>query len=107
MWHHDVEHDVLDQFAPWAGPFMRTRARWQPVSCRLEGGELALHYYKVHKMNHWVAGCHVPGYAAFTGVSVGANVNAFVGMYRRLNVKIQPTITDGNCGIDVCCLMLG
>ena len=58
-----------------------------------------------HNMNHYVAAVADPAaVAASAGSGSGDDVRTF---YARLGLAVQETVADGDCGLDVMCLMLG
>ena len=59
------------------------------------------------KMSHYVAGIDIPS-THMTAVAAATLVeSAFAAFYLAVGVHDLPTVTDGDCGLDVMCLMMG
>ena len=64
------------------------------------------------RMSHYVAGFHIPSVpmtavAADVGEPNSINESAFAAFYKGLGAHYLPTICDGDCGLDVMCLIEG
>lgn len=58
-------------------------------------------------MSHYVAGIDIPN-APLTAVAAATlDECAFAAFYKALGVHYLPTVCDGNCGLDVMCLIMG
>ena len=58
----------------------------------------------INKMNHYIGACKLEEGAAVAASDEGAPITRF---YSRLGVTVLGTVTDGDCGIDLMCLMSG
>ena len=56
IWFDVCPRDIVNEFAPWAIPFITEWAAVEPISCKGEDGRLFLHGDNLHTINHWVAG---------------------------------------------------
>ena len=59
-------------------------------------------------MAHWVAGIDIPS-APMTAVAAETPVGdtAFAAFYKARGVHYLPTVCDGDCGLDLMCLIMG
>ena len=118
LWHGTESCNVLQQFAPWAVDHIETPAVGlvTGISCRInEKGALVSHGDALHRMNHWVGGLLDPAF--YEGdVPSGPSEEVlnkteeeleFHAMYLSMHINIIETCRDGDCGLDVMCVMGG
>ena len=116
VWEGAHKFCVIEQFAPWALEYFEFgECAYAAIPCALRpttsgvaecvqiGDDMPL-----SKMSHYVAGVDVPS-APTTAAAAEATVDesAFAAFYRTLGVHYLPTICDGDCGLDVMCMILG
>ena len=59
------------------------------------------------KMSHYVAGIDIPSTHPTAVAEATLDESAFAAFYRAVGVHYLPTVTDGDCGLDGMCLMMG
>ena len=113
LWAGDFAYDLVKEFADWADLRQFADCPVLAVACvyKVEEDTGAAMLWPIsadlgeHNMNHFVAA--VPrqsAVAAAIGSGSGDDVSTF---YARLGLDVQETVADGDCGLDVMCLMLG
>ena len=101
----------MNEFAPWAIPFITEWTSVEPISCRSKDGRLFLHGDDLHTMNHWVAGVTEDGIDLYMsmaedGLKLGDD-DQFFEFYEDRKLHVFRTVTDGDCAIDTMCMILG
>ena len=118
IWNQNERHDIINEHASWANGTITDWAVIEVISCNAYGGNIYLHHDNVAQMNHWVAGVDeekeiLERLAPETQALVGAGKQSphddnFYALYSMFhNIGIVQTVTDGDCGIDAMCLILG
>lgn len=115
VWYGKNCVDVLSKYAPWLSDSISNKAPVEAIACRYDGknGYGTLHFVEedVKRVNHWV-GCIPLGASGVTddhgdGAADDDDTNTFQAIYLSLGRIVIPTVADGDCGLDVQCLMLG
>ena len=117
MWEGANKFCVKDTFAPWAKPMCTNDCPFTVIPCALKknidgviecvqiGDE-----HELSRMSHYVAGFPIP-IAPTTAADVGepksTNETAFDAFYKDVGVGYMPTVCDGDCGLDVMCIIDG
>ena len=115
VWFDTRCDDLLAQFAPWATESITDCPLFQAISCRFaQGTSLSLHGHALHTMNHWVAsfrddriGSIPTDYIESLGEGASDTETTFYATYLSLSLHVVKTVANGDCGLDVMCLMLG
>ena len=119
IWEGSNKFCLLEQHAPWAlaingGMCTRQLAYaaipcgFRPNSCGLASLVQISDAMPLSKMSHYVAGLSIPSEPSSELVpEVKLEESDFPAFYRALGVLYWPTVSDGDCGIDVMCMMLG
>ena len=58
-------------------------------------------------MSHYVAGIDIPSTHMTAVAAAALDESASAALCRAVGVHYLPTVTDGDCGLDVMCLMMG
>ena len=117
VWYDQRCEDLLAVHAPWATNAISNHAFCDAVACRLrQYGELESINDDSRNTNHWVAAYYAAGgHVQSLGedgpdLSLGEGASdvttEFYGIYLSLSLHIALTVMDGDCGLDVMCLML-
>ena len=132
VWLGLVRKDILKEYAPWASGAIKREALFDAIGC-IRDVDLVTGRVSISMMdggaelNHWVACIDSPvihGDGAPVSHGDGAPVshgdgalvsygddtdatNTFNAMYLSKGRAVIETIADGDCGLDVMCLMLG
>ena len=108
IWEGVTRVDLLETFTPWAKEHCTRAVAVTGIVCKVmavAGGSLECvpisEEHLVGSMNHYVGGCAMPESA------VAGNTLGFDAFYASLGVAVIATVADGDCGLDVMCLMLG
>ena len=116
VWYGQRCEDLLAVHAPWANNAISKNALCHAVCCRVSGsGDLGSIEAEALNTNHWVAAYPAGGHAPSLGeggpvLSLGEGeseaTTEFYATYLSLSLHIAKTVMDGDCGLDVMCLML-
>ena len=113
VWYDVRNEDLLSVYAPWASDAIHERALFQAVSCKcVEHGNLEVLGEDPRRTNHWVAAFPIgsgslPSGDQSLGEGESEVTQTFCATYLSLDLHIVRTISDGDCGLDAMCLMLG
>ena len=115
VWHGTQCEDIVETYAPWAKDVISEHAICHAVACKLKDGGLQLELDHAQLINHWVASFPYDiDSSPLSGISHtsldegDSDVTAtFYATYLSLSLHIVKTVADGDCGLDVMCLMLG
>ena len=128
VWEGSNKFCFIEQFAPWAKDMCPTECAYAAIPCALKRNASGVVEYMqiseqspLSKMSHYVAGIDIPRAkrrlrirgstisAPMTAIAAGTRVDesAFAAFYRNLGAHYLPTVCDGDCGLDVMCLILG
>ena len=114
-WFDLLIKDLVALFAPWATSFVTDRPLFDAISCKIsEENGLEVHGHELHVMNHWV-GSVDDGKRDLVSVDFDASLGegateveeTFLATYLSVFQNVVRTIADGDCALDVMCLMLG
>ena len=118
MWEGANKFCAIETFAPWAKDMCTKETAVAAIPCTLkrnphtgvvECGHIS-EENPLTRMSHYVAGFHIPS-APMTAVAAGEphliDESAFAAFYKGLGAHYLPTICDGDCGLDVMCLIEG
>ena len=107
VWEGSSRVDLLGIYAPWAVKLCTTPCTIDAVACCMvpSGRGLAdMHAvsdaHPLSLVKHWLGGISIATCEADDGTPVGIS-------YRQHGVVVLGSVTDGNCGIDVMCQMMG
>ena len=104
----------IEHFAPWAVEICIKECAYAAIPCALRptpscvvqcvqiGDDMPL-----SKMSHYVAGIDIPSAPTAAVAEATVDESAFATFHRTLGVHHLLTICDGDCGLDVMCLILG
>ena len=114
VWYGTQCEDLVEAYAPWAKDVISEHALCHAVACKLKDGGLEVVDNAQH-INHWVAsfpvGIDSSPSSGISHTSLGEGDSEvttwFFATYLSLSLHIVKTIADGDCGLDVMCLMLG
>ena len=112
LWFGDTCEDALLQYAPWANDAVSAVAKCHAVSCKFrDDGSVRGLDDEAFRTNHWVAGFPLDGGGAPGGASLADSMceetRFLYAQYLSHSVQLAATVTDGDCGVDVMCSMLG
>ena len=105
----------IEQFAPWAKDICTKECSYAAIPCararNTSGGIECVQISEenpLSRMTHYVAGIDIPS-APMTAVAAEATLDggAFDEFYKTLGVYYLKTVADGDCGLDVMCLIMG
>ena len=100
--------DLLQVFAPWAIERCETTAAVDAIPCIMVPNEEA-GYARLEQVSevHPLAECRhfVAGHVSSTPLADQSS--GIRGFYAQRQVVVIATVVDGDCGLDVACLMLG
>ena len=110
VWYGSRCEDVLAAYAPWANDAISDKAPVQAVCSNIVDRDLVV-VDNAEETNHWVAAIPCLGEggsgASFDGSEGESEATAlFHAIYLSLGLDIEDTVRDGDCGLDVLCLML-
>ena len=118
VWYGSRREDIIAKYAPWASTQISAAAPFEAIASRLsvsDAGVVSHHIVEdPREVNHWVAcvdqgGRHGDG-ASRHGDGAEADDEetlTFQAMYLSFNRIVTWTVCDGDCGLDVLCLMSG
>ena len=107
VWYVDEREDLVAKYAPWALESLRTEAPFEAIACRLDGHGGLHELEDARETNHWVACVKVDACQVDAAVAADAESQTFYAFYFSHNRVVLQTIADGDCAIDVMCLMIG
>ena len=109
VWYGTRCEDLLSAYAPWPSDVITHKALFQAVCCKYRGdGSLDFIWDNPQHTNHWVASIPIgSGDYHSHGDGESEVTDTFYGIYLSLSIRIVTTVLDGDCGLDVMCLMLG
>ena len=103
--------DMLEAFAPWAKTYCTSDAAVIAIPCALvakAGGSVECvpisEQHPLKKTCHYVGGISIPGTAVAGNADFTCGFEVF---YAKLGIAVLATVVDGDCGLDVMCMMLG
>ena len=118
VWYGSQREDIIARYAPWASTQILAAAPFEAIACRLtvsDAGVVSHHIVEdPREVNHWVAcvdqgGRHGDG-ASRHGDGAEADDEetlTFQAVYLSFDRIVTWTVCDGDCGLDVLCLMGG
>jgi hypothetical protein len=108
MWEGESRVDLLEAYAPWALARCHTGCAIDGVCCCLKATESGYAQLRpvseeapLSECSHFVAS--IPA----DGMDVDSEGTSIQSFYGRLGRVILGTVMDGDCGLDVACMMLG
>ena len=112
VWHGTGRNELVARHAPWALPFMTAEAPFEVIACRSTADGLKLLTGTGHETNHFIGAAVVAAEGDGADRAElrddGDEHEAFLfAMYLSLGRVVVPTVLDGDCGLDVMCLMSG
>lgn len=112
IWYGTRREDILALYAPWASSHIDRATPYEAIGCRIAvdepTGKRSLRVVQdAQNITHWVAcikgdKCHGDGECA-----IDEETMTFHAVYLSLGRMVMETIADGDCGLDVMCLMIG
>jgi len=116
VWYGLERVDVVGAYAAWASDAIKAETQFEAVGCIIRIDPVtAEKSYSVpedpREINHWVGcikagGSHGDGAHPILDSSAEETVT-FAAIFLSVDRIVIETIADGNCGLDVMCLMLG
>ena len=107
VWYGSRCEELLAVYAPWALGAISNNALCHAVCCNVGGaGELGSIEDEARNTNHWVAAYPSGGDVPSLGEGEAEATLTFYALYLSLSLHVAKTVTDGDCGLDVMCLML-
>jgi len=115
VWYGTRCEDLLSVYAPWASDAISHNALFQAICCKYGGDRsLGLVEDDPRDTNHYVA-CFPIGsgsspsgdYGESLGEGETERTATFYATYMSLSLNLVQIVCDGDCGLDVMCLMLG
>ena len=116
MWDGNSIFCLLEQHAPWALKRCTRQCAYAAIACGFipnpDGGHASMMQIcdalPLTKLSHYVAGISIPsGPSSELVPELKLEESEFASFYRALGVHYWLTISDGDCGIDVMCMILG
>ena len=112
IWYGTRCEDILALYAPWASSHIDCATPYEAIGCRIavdeHTGKRSLRVVQdAQNITHWVAcikgdKCHGDGECA-----IDEETMTFHAVYLSLGRMVMETIADGDCVLDVMCLMVG
>jgi hypothetical protein len=108
MWEGATLVDLLEAFAPWAKEDCTSQPAVTGIPVTLlglAGGAMECtpisEEHPLGRTSHFMGACVMPAAAVAEGIC------GFEAFYASLGLAVLPTVMEGDCGLDVMCLMLG
>ena len=107
-WEGGLRVDILEVFTPWARESGDTFAAVDAIPCIMvpdeEAGHARLEHvseeHPLHECRHYIAGHRSEALVDHLGGGIR-------GFYAERGMIVISTVVDGDCGLDVACIMLG
>ena len=111
VWYGRQREDIIAKYAPWANEQISTAAPFEAIACRLSVSDAGVVSHNVvedpREVNHWVA-CVEQGDRHGDGEEADDEETlTFQAVHLSFNRIVTWTVADGDCGLDVLCLMSG
>ena len=114
VWEGANKFCFIEHFAPWAKNMCPKECAYAAIPCAFRTNPSGVaecvqisDETPLSKMSHYVAGIDIPS-APLTAVAAATlDESAFAAFYKALGVHYLPTVCDGDCGLDVMCLIMG
>lgn len=108
MWEGESRVDLLEAYAPWALARCHTGCAVDGVCCCLKATESGYTQLRPVSEEASLSECsHFVACIPADGMDVDSEGTSIQSFYGRLGRVILGTVMDGDCGIDVACMMLG
>ena len=111
VWYGSQREDIIAKYAPWGSTQIPTAAPFEAIACRLtvsDAGVVSHHIVEdPREVNHWVACVDQGGRHGDGAEADDEETLTFQAMYLSFNRIVTWTVCDGDCGLDVLCLMGG
>ena len=116
MWEGANKFCVIDTFAPMFKDTCKGKCAFAAIPCALRRNHKGViecvqisEENPLSRMSHYVAGFDIPmsAVAADEGEEYALDESAFSAFYKGLGAHYLSTVCDGDCGLDVMCLMEG
>ena len=114
VWEGANKFCFIEHFAPWAKNMCPKECAYAAIPCAFRTNPSGVakcvqisDETPLSKTSHYVAGIDIPS-APLTAVAAATlDSSAFAAFYKALGVHYLPTVCDGDCGLDVMCLIMG
>ena len=111
VWYGRQREDIIAKYAPWASEQISTAAPFEAIACRLSVSDAGVVSHNVvedpREVNHWVACVDQGGRHGDGEEADDEETLTFQAVYLSFNRIVTRTVADGDCGLDVLCLMSG
>ena len=116
MWEGANKSCVIETFAPAFKGWCSKECVYAAIPCAVKrNDEGVIEYLKIDeenqlsRMTHYVAGFEIPmaAVAADVGEPYALDESAFAAFYKGMGAHYLDTILDGDCGLDVMCIIEG
>ena len=109
VWYGSQREDIIAKYAPWASTQIPAATPFEAIACRLsvsDAGVVSHHIVEdPREVNHWVACVDQGGRHGDGAEADDEETLTFQAMYLSFNRIVTWTVCDGDCGLDVLCLM--
>ena len=113
MWEGANKFCVIETFAPWAAGLCTKECAYAAIPCALHRNDKGViqcvqisEANPLSRLSHYVAGFNIPSLPD-VGEPNSIDESAFAAFYKSLGAHYLPTVIDGDCGLDVMCLIEG
>ena len=111
VWHGSQREDIIAKYAPWASTQIPAAAPFEAIACRLSVSDAGVYSHHIvedpREVNHWVACVDQGGRHGDGAEADDEETLTFQAIYLSFNRIVTCTVCDGDCGLDVLCLMGG
>ena len=111
VWYGSQREDIIARYAPWASTQILAAAPFEAIACRLAVSDAGVASHHIvedpREVNHWVACVATGGRLGDGAEADDEETLTFQAMYLSFNRIVTWTVCDGDCGLDVLCLMGG
>ena len=111
VWYGSQREDIIAKYAPWASTQIQAGAPFEAIACRLTMSDAGVASHHIvedpREVNHWVACVDQGGRHGDGAEADDEETQTFQAIYLSFNRIVTWTVCDGDCGLDVLCLMGG
>ena len=111
VWYGSQREDIIARYAPWASTQIQAAAPFEAIACRLTMSDAGVASHHIvedpREVNHWVACVDQGGRHGDGAEADDEETLTFQAVYLSFDRIVTWTVCDGDCGLDVLCLMSG